>query len=144
MRFSKRCQYGIKAVICLADGCRDGYTQSREIAECESLPSKFLESILLALRSASLLESKVGAGGGYRLARPASEILLQSIIDALETSDAQDAASAGPEGQISHGSAALAFIDQRIDGALDQALGTLTIADLLDHSKSALEAAPAG
>src|SRR5581483_10105967 len=45
---------------------------------------KFLEGILLELKSRGLLESKRGKGGGYQLSRPPSNITIGSIIRMLE------------------------------------------------------------
>ncbi|MCU1426052.1 MAG: transcriptional regulator, BadM/Rrf2 family [Actinomycetia bacterium] len=56
----------------------------KEIAERTNLPQPYLEQILLAVKGAGLVVSKRGVGGGYVLARPAGEITLAQIIDAVE------------------------------------------------------------
>ncbi len=87
MRLSKRGEYGLRAMIMLAKPGPDGHPQTvqiREISQQEQIPSKFLEQILLALKNAGLLHSKMGVGGGYHLAKPASEISLGSIIRVLD------------------------------------------------------------
>src|ERR1041384_6568764 len=84
MRLSKRTEYGLRAVIQLARLEPDKYVQSKDLAQQEDLPGKFLESILLALRRGGFLESKVGAGGGYRLARLPREISVGDLIRRLE------------------------------------------------------------
>ena len=58
----------------------------REIASRENYSPAYIEKILQHLRQAGLVESSQGNQGGYRLARPASEINLRQIIDALEGS----------------------------------------------------------
>jgi Rrf2 family protein len=88
MRLSKRGEYGLRAMICLADksGTDMSYPlmQIRDISNRENIPAKFLEQILLALKNAGLLQSKMGFGGGYYLARPATEINLGQIIRVLD------------------------------------------------------------
>ena len=69
MRLSKRTEYGLRAVVRLAQVWPRGYVQNKDLAEQEQLPNKFLEAILLALRRGGFLDSKVGSGGGYRLMR---------------------------------------------------------------------------
>ncbi len=69
---------------------RGAYAQSKDLAEAERLPTKFLEQVLLGLRRASLLESKVGSGGGYRLRRPPHEITVRQVLEALEPTDELD------------------------------------------------------
>jgi Rrf2 family protein len=68
----------------LASGKSGQVVQIREIAERENIPAKFLEQILLNLKNAGFLHSKMGVGGGYYLARPADEITLGQIIRVLD------------------------------------------------------------
>lgn len=85
MRLSKRGEYGLRAMIDLATWKTDnGVIQIREIAEGEHIPIKFLEQILLTLKNAGLLHSKLGASGGYYLAKPADQITLGSIVRILD------------------------------------------------------------
>lgn len=55
-----------------------------EIASQEGLPKRFLESILLDLKRAKILASKMGSGGGYFLLQPSSEIKVLEIIRILD------------------------------------------------------------
>ena len=71
---SKRTQYGLKAMQILARRYREGPVMIGSIAREESIPVKFLEAILLDLKSHGLLESKLGRKGGYRLSRPPSSM----------------------------------------------------------------------
>ena len=54
------------------------------LATRQQIPLKFLENILADLRRAGLVASQRGAEGGYRLARPASEITVADLIRAVE------------------------------------------------------------
>ena len=81
---SKRTRYGLKAVLALAKRYRQNPVLIATIAEEESIPLKFLQSILLKLKEQGLLESKKGKGGGYHLSRPPSTITLGSVIRLLE------------------------------------------------------------
>jgi Rrf2 family iron-sulfur cluster assembly transcriptional regulator len=62
----------------------EGPTSVRDIADRTGLPQPYLEQILLALKGAGLVRSKRGVGGGYVLARPASEITLGQIVSAVD------------------------------------------------------------
>jgi len=85
MRLSKRGEYGLRAMIDLATWTKDnGVVQIKDIAERENIPAKYLEQILLTLKNAGLLHSKMGIGGGYYLAKPASEINLGQIVRVLD------------------------------------------------------------
>jgi Rrf2 family protein len=88
MRLSKRGEYGLRAMIALAEPApkseAPAMLQIREISEREQISSKFLEQILLTLKNSGLLHSKMGVGGGYYLARPAGEITLGQIFRILD------------------------------------------------------------
>ncbi len=88
MRLSKRGEYGLRAMIALAEPVdKNGVPtmmQIKEIAVREQISSKFLEQILLALKNAGMLHSKMGVGGGYYLARSASKITLGQIFRVLD------------------------------------------------------------
>ena len=88
MRLSKRGEYGLRAMISLAEPAPKGYSpamlQIKDISQREQISPKFLEQILLTLKNAGLLQSKMGVGGGYYLARPASEITLGQIFRVLD------------------------------------------------------------
>ncbi len=70
-------KYAIKALIYLTE--RGTLVRTQEIADRAHIPKKFLESILLELKSQGLVGSHQGAAGGYYLARSASEITLADL-----------------------------------------------------------------
>jgi len=87
MRISKRGEYGIRAMIMLATPSIDGSIPTyliKDIAQQQVIPVKFLEQILLTLKNAGILNSKVGKGGGYYLARSSEHITIGMIIRALD------------------------------------------------------------
>jgi Rrf2 family protein len=87
MRLSKRGEYGLRAMLVLAEPDEDGQprrVQIKELVAREKIPAKFLEQILLGLKNAGLLHSKMGVGGGYYLARPADKVTLGQIIRVLD------------------------------------------------------------
>src|SRR6185295_14030005 len=55
-----------------------------DIAVSNNIPKKFLDAILGELRNAGFVYSKKGKGGGYTLARPASEIRVGHVIRVLD------------------------------------------------------------
>jgi DNA-binding IscR family transcriptional regulator len=65
-RISKRTEYGLKAVIALGRHYGDGPVLIATLSSDETIPLKFLESILLDLKGRGMLESKKEKGGGYQ------------------------------------------------------------------------------
>ncbi|HET7143996.1 MAG TPA: Rrf2 family transcriptional regulator [Anaerolineales bacterium] len=88
MRLSKRGEYGLRAMIALAEPADKSdapqMMQIKEIALREQISTKFLEQILLTLKNAGMLHSKMGVGGGYYLARAPKEISLGQIFRVLD------------------------------------------------------------
>jgi Rrf2 family protein len=131
MQLSKRTQYGIRAAICLADAYQHGYLQTKELAAREGLPTKFLEAILSALTRGKFLVSKIGATGGYRLARPPKDITLADIIARLEgkklLEDEDPAEAAERPGEV-----AVRLVQTRLSEAMRETLSDLTLAKLAE------------
>lgn len=131
MRLSKRTEYGLRAVVQLAQLWPRNYVQAKDLSEQEDLPNKFLESILLALRRGGFLESKVGSGGGYRLARAPREISVGDIIRRLEGRlSLKEPASVV---ESSPGKTAVRLINEKLTAATDGALDNITLAELLEQ-----------
>ena len=63
---------------------RGGPVQCRDIALRQDIPEPYLNQLLSALRRGQLILSRRGPGGGHQLARPAAEIRLGQIVDALD------------------------------------------------------------
>lgn len=78
---SSRAKYALRACVYLAERKDpERWTLTSEIADAEYIPRKFLEAILVELRDHSVLESRRGRFGGYRLARPPDEITASELI----------------------------------------------------------------
>lgn len=96
MRLSLQAQYAICGMFDLAYGASRGPVQVRVIGERQRIPGRFLEQIFQRLRKADLVRGKRGPGGGYVLARPAGEITLRDILEAVEGSVAEEFAQGPP------------------------------------------------
>lgn len=132
MRLSKRTEYGLRAVVQLAQLWPRSYVQSKDLAEQGDLPNKFLESILLALRRGGFLESKVGSGGGYRLSRSPREIGVGEIIRRLEGRLSLKEQQEGPA-ETTPGKIAVRLINQRLTEAMDDVLDKMTLEELMEY-----------
>ena len=83
-QLSKRTQYGLRALYALARQYEQGPVLITTLAQDESIPRKFLEQILLSLKTAGVVASKKGRGGGYALAHPPGQISMASVIRVME------------------------------------------------------------
>lgn len=84
MQIPRRVDYGLRAVIYLADQDPEKCCSIAEIAKRQGMPRKFLEKIIQDLTRGGLIKSKRGSCGGYALARTADAISFFDVIRALE------------------------------------------------------------
>jgi Rrf2 family protein len=135
LRLSKRTEYGVRAIVQLARLWPHGFVQARDLAKRESMPNKFLEAILLALRRGGFLESKIGREGGYRLSRPPREIQVGEVIRRLEgrltVTETRQSHDASP------GEVAIHLLNAKLTDATDSALDNMTLEQLLEHASKA-------
>ena len=84
MRVSAKTDYALRAALELAAAPDEKPVKGERIATAQAIPLRFLENILMQLRHAGLVDSRRGAEGGYRLARPANEVTLADVIRAID------------------------------------------------------------
>ncbi len=84
MRFSKKSEYALRALLQLTEAYGQRPVRRSDIAERQHIPKGFLESILLQLKHAGVLASRPGVDGGFRLIKKPEQISLGSIIRALD------------------------------------------------------------
>jgi len=78
--FSKKTKYAFHALTYLGKQVDKKPVLISEVATKTGVPKKFLESILLDLRKAGILNSKMGKGGGYYLLKNAEDVQLADVI----------------------------------------------------------------
>lgn len=84
MRISTRGRYGLRAMLELAQGSGEAPVLMSTLAQRQGLSRKYLHALLTALKSAGLVHSVRGPGGGFVLARPPAQIKLSDILHAAE------------------------------------------------------------
>ena len=76
---TKESDYAIRAVLFLAQN-NNRYVSSREIAEKDNIPLRFLRKILIVLKEKNIIETKEGKSGGIKLKKKARKISLKYLI----------------------------------------------------------------
>ncbi|MCB1210836.1 MAG: Rrf2 family transcriptional regulator [Verrucomicrobiales bacterium] len=84
MKLSKKAEYGMRAMVAMGRAAAGTTFSIQDLAANENIPLKFLEQILLVLKNAGLLRSKRGVGGGYQMQRPANDVPLREIVEAID------------------------------------------------------------
>jgi Rrf2 family iron-sulfur cluster assembly transcriptional regulator len=91
-------------MVALADlaAAKDGGLVSlAELSKRQDISLPYLEQLFVKLRRAGLVDSVRGPGGGYRLGRPASEIRVSEILNAVDETVSAMHAGAGASGAVS-------------------------------------------
>ncbi|HEV8377032.1 MAG TPA: Rrf2 family transcriptional regulator [Candidatus Polarisedimenticolia bacterium] len=84
MRLNRAVEYGIAGMMVLARAGRERSTMLREVSMATSISETFLSKIFQKLVRNGLIRSRRGFRGGFHLARPASQITLREVIEALQ------------------------------------------------------------
>ncbi len=84
MRVSMKVDYGVRALIDLAQHHGQGPVQTAEIATRQSVPEPYLDQLLTTLRKAGFIRSRRGPQGGHVLAIVPDDINLSMVINTLE------------------------------------------------------------
>ena len=81
---SRHTDYAARIVLHLAGLDPDSRVTAKEVAQRRLIPPAFVRRIVSRLSAAGILKTVRGTGGGIALARPASEISLREVVEALE------------------------------------------------------------
>ncbi|SEA15302.1 transcriptional regulator, BadM/Rrf2 family [Desulfuromusa kysingii] len=84
MRMSTKAQYAVRALVSLNLSGNLAPVSIKEIAAREKISLNYLEQLFVKLRRGGIVRSVRGPGGGYLLARSATEIRIDQIIDTVE------------------------------------------------------------
>src|SRR5215475_14476352 len=84
MKLTRASSYALHAVAYMAAQKQDKPIASHHIAQARGIPERFLLKVLKPLVSAQVLLSIKGPNGGYRLARPANEITMLEVLEAVD------------------------------------------------------------
>lgn len=126
---SPTAEYALRAVVAIAQANGDAVA-TQSMAKITKVPSSYLPKVLQMLGRAGLVESKRGLGGGFRLAKPADELTVLEVVNAV---DPIKRISKCPLDIESHGGD-LCPLHKRLDQAtesVEQSFANTTIAALL-------------
>ena len=125
MNISVKSEYALLAILDLAMQPPGEPVKIADIARRQKIPQKFLELILASLKHGGFVESRRGAEGGYRLAKPAERITVGEALHYVE------------EGKASRRAGSGVFFDlwKRVDAAVADILDQTTFAELVRRWK---------
>ena len=137
MKLSTRGEYGLRAMVDLAENFGSGPIPLRSIAERQGISENYLEQLIAVLRKAHLVKSVRGAQGGYMLNREPGNIKIGEIIRVLEGSIApMDCVNDNEEDACTRAeSCAARVIWKKIKDSIAEVLDSTTLLDLCREAK---------
>lgn len=126
MRMSSKGRYAVVAILDVAENAGPRPVSLADVAVRQRISLSYLEQLFAMLRRAGLVAASRGPGGGYRLQRPAGEITVGQVFQAVE--DGNGSAENGAR-DWSEGPAAGLW--EALDAHVDRFLAKVTLADLL-------------
>ena len=115
MKLSTKGRYAMVALADLATAPQDELLSLAEISKRQDISLPYLEQLFVKLRRAGLVTSVRGPGGGYHLAKPASEIRVSDILEAVDETVSALHTGAGVSG-ASSGSRAQSMTNRLWEG----------------------------
>ena len=143
MKLSTRARYGLKALIDLGLHCETEAVSIQSIASRQNISDSYLEQKMLpgtpylCFTWRHLLFCTRGAGGGYRLGRPAAEISVGDVLRVLEGS-LEAAQCSGMEDESTcenHDICVTKYVWKRINDSITQAVDTMMLDQLIEESR---------
>lgn len=84
MQITRSGEYGLRGLVFLAKRPPESVALVSEVSRDQKIPETFLAKIFQRLTRAGLLRSARGAKGGFALGKPANEITVKEIVEAIE------------------------------------------------------------
>ncbi len=134
MQIPIKVDYGVRALVDLAQHANQGLVRAREIAQRTAIPEPFLAQVLHALRKHGLVQSQRGPKGGHALATPPSEIRLSTVMTSLGETPAPLACLAETSVCALVPSCAQRSVWQTVSDAVFRILDATTIEDLVNQT----------
>ena len=140
MKLTTKVRYGTRALAELAQAYPTSAVSLRDVAEQQMLSVKYLEQIMMSLKSAGLVESVRGARGGYGLARPPADISIRDIYRALDGTVSLTECVDEPARCPVHETCPTRDLWADISGAISEKLGSTTLQDIVAKMESKAQA----
>ena len=127
MNISKKSQYGMRAMVLLAQKYKSKKLISlKEISQKEAIPFDFLGKIVAELEKAKIVKGKAGIGGGYILLKDPKKITAKDIVDVLEDTMPVNCALCGKKNKC-----ASKNVWGKVDLAIAKALKSVKLSNLI-------------
>ncbi|HEU5199941.1 MAG TPA: Rrf2 family transcriptional regulator [Ktedonobacterales bacterium] len=137
MKLTMKSDYGLRAMIDLAQHYGKGPIQCSDIAQRQDIPEYYLDQLLICMRKAGLIRSVRGPQGGHLLAKLPTQIMMGEVIQALDGSLSPMECVPDPGSCSQSSGCAMRQIWLKVDEYTQQLVMNTTIEDLAKQHHAA-------
>lgn len=135
MKIPMKVDYGVRALVDLAERYGEGQSQTAEIAARQRIPEAYLDQVLTTLSKFGFIRSRRGPQGGHVLATPPEEITLAMVMNTLEGTVAPLDCLETPSECILSTHCTQRKVWRSVEEAIQSVLSSTTIAELVNHQR---------
>ncbi|MBU2952562.1 Rrf2 family transcriptional regulator [Marinobacter sp. F3R08] len=130
MKLTTKGRYAVTAMLDLALHGGEGPVSLADISARQEISLSYLEQLFSRLRRQKLVISIRGPGGGYRLSRPAADLYIAEVVDAV--SESLDTTRCGNKGDCQNGEKCLTHhLWSDLSDQIHQFLSEISLGDLM-------------
>ena len=130
MRIPMKVDYGVRALIDLAQHGDSGPVPTADIAYRQSIPEAYLDQLLTTLNKFGLIRSRRGPQGGHVMAKSPYEISLSTVMGTLDGTSAPLNCIEEPAGCTLHSTCTQRDVWQSVDQMMQSVLSSTSIGEL--------------
>ena len=130
MRIPMKVDYGVRALVDLAQSTAGGPVRTADVARRQHIPEPYLDQVLTTLNKFGFIRSRRGPGGGHLLARDPHDIPLSEVVATLEGRIAPLDCIADQDDCVLSGSCTQREIWRGVEDAVQRVLEATTVWEL--------------
>ena len=135
MKVSTKGRYGLRFMLDLAGHSDSGNVKLKDIALRQAISEKYLWQIVTPLKTAGLISSTMGPGGGYTVAKAPTEITLRDILDVLEGGGGLVHCVTKPSACVRSDACVSREIWGEVNAKIAAVMDSVTLKDMVDKQK---------
>lgn len=140
MKLTSKSRYGLRAIVDLAFHSESEPVSIKSISGRQNVSERYLEQIIGKLRKSGIVESVRGAGGGYHLAKDASEISVGDVLRSLEGDLAPVDCPEVNKSECEDSQLCVTkYVWQKINDGIQNTINHIMLDELVQQSKELLE-----
>ena len=136
MKVPMKVDYGVRALVELAQHYGEGHIQTAVIAYKQGIPEAYLDQLMTSLNKFGFVHSRRGPQGGHALAMDPKDIHLNMVMERLDSSNSPLDCLINPDECVFSDTCAQQEVWKSIEATIRDVLSNITVADLAERQTS--------